>query len=787
MKRLISFILVICLALCFVGCDTADKGGTPGNTPVTEETLGAPTNLSAVLSGTVGVVTWAAVDNATSYTVTLNGDDGHTTSNTYYQILNVAVDYTISVVAHADGYTDSAAATVTLKKPEITIGIIGSSEVHSEGTLTLSATVGGTSNSAVTWSITDGGEYATIETVNNRAQITAKAVDSDKMITVRATSAEDSSVYAIKRITITAKPELTQGMLDALEGDKIGFEGYLIIDLYSMATNRFYTTFSYDIKTAMDGTNWFAQYEAGSGILADLYYKNKDGIASLVSVSFTNEESFTPMEDRNGNAVSWEDSGLYNNFVDLDAADFPLDEKTWRRTYDGDDDNLAQRVVASACPYDFEAKNLSLIIEDGEVAGIYAESEDDYTVAEQYVARMSLTVAINIGDDVKVPTIHKYDYDEEFHAELKTALENMQALDNYTMDFLNIGANVVTSSYDMEGFEEAVTSDVCHFKPYLYTPDSNSGVGVGTGTKRYTGNEYGYVDRTEEDGDPLYNTYYTDGNVFKANRAYAKDFFNAKPSLTFAAELFTKRYVDEVDGTITYYVDSPMSSVASLFYYGVGNDVALYGLFAQEGYTSATSSFTPYVVVKDGYIVESGFYYYLGYLYGVVEIAYGKFNETTIDDTVVEKLEAMETRQVPTSWSQVTISVSSSSANTAEDEEENALDYLKDFFKDDDIADKLPYFGVVLGDTYGFGLTQFKLYQQILRPSIVFYFDVPLDVDYSIETSLEAVRQQLYAAGYKHIGGDVFAKGEIYVQPLDNSLDLNINVWRMATTPAVGA
>ncbi len=776
-KKILSFILVICLGLCFIGCGNKTTDKTP---PPAPETLATPTNLTAVLSGNNGVVSWAAVDNATSYIVTLNGDE-KTTSNTYYQILNVAVDYEISVVAHADGYIDSEAATTTLSKPEITIGISGQSEVRSEGDRTFTATVNGTSNKAVTWSITDGEEYATID---GNGKLTAKKVSDDKLVTVKATSVEDPSVSAIKRITITAKPELTQSMLDALDGDKLGFEGYLVVNLYSIATGKFYSSISYDIKTAMDGTNWYAQYQMASGVASDLYYQNHEGIASLVSVSFMNDESFTPMLDDDNSPISWEASGLYNNFKNLSEADFnPPDDKTWRLTYHGADENLAQRIVASACPYDFVAKNFSLIVEDGEVAGIYAESQDDYSVAAQYIARMELTVALNTGDTVKVPTLRKYEYKEDFHGELKTALENMRSLDNYSLDFLNTGANVVTSTYDSEGFEETVTADICHFKPYAYAPESGN-VGSGNGVKNYSGDDYGYVDRSTADKS-LYNSYYaTEDGKFAATRAYEKEFSNAKPTFAFAAELFTQRYVDETEGTTTYYVDEPMSPVASMFYYGVGNDVALYGLFAQEGRTQ-TSTFTPYVVVKDGYIVESGFYYYLGYLYGVVEIHYSKFDTTTTEAGVKEKLDEMATRQIPTSWSQVMITVSSDD-DTEEDKEQNALEFLKTFYADEDIASKLPFFGNVLGDTYGFGLTTFKTYNHRPYNSVVFYYDVPLDVDYTIESSLAAVRAQLIEAGFTAGDDGVFTKGEIKVEPIDSSLDLNINIWRVATptTPA---
>ena len=39
-----------------------------------------------------------------------------------------------------------------------------------------------------------------------------------------------------------------------------------------------------------------------------------------------------------------------------------------------------------------------------------------------------------------------------------------------------------------------------------------------------------------------------------------------------------------------------MNPVASTFYYGVGSDINLYGIYASTGYISNTESFTPYWV-----------------------------------------------------------------------------------------------------------------------------------------------------------------------------------------------
>ena len=62
-------------------------------------------------------------------------------------------------------------------------------------------------------------------------------------------------------------------------------------------------------------------------------------------------------------------------------------------------------------------------------------------------------------------------------------------------------------------------------------------------------------------------------------------------------------------------------------------------------------------------------------------------------------------RQIPTKWDELTIEVSDSSSSTVDDVTTNALDYLKLFYGDENIGEKMPFFGDVLGDTYGFGLT----------------------------------------------------------------------------------
>lgn len=682
----------------------------------------------------------------------------------------------IKVVANADK-TKSATISITLNvtpikppvKDNISVGIKGSSEVKSGKTINLEAVVTGSDNQTVLWEVKSGSEFATID---SEGRLTASKVSGDKVIEVTATSLADTSVVTTKVITIVAKPELTQEMLDALNVDTIGFEGYININLYTIGIySKLHSTHITVVKTAMDGTNWYAEYLNGdTNTQMGLYYRNHDQKACQVSVSFMNEEQYTPMQADDGSSVSWEDAGLYNNLKGLKLSDFQFNEKTWRYEYVGSDERLDEKIVASANPYDFIADGFSLIIEDGEILGIYAKSKDDYSIAVGYKAIQELIVAINFDETVDVKRITKFSHENGVHDELAEAIANMRALKSYTLDFKSIIASYMYTGLVQSGYTEYVTQNDCYFLPYSVTYDKK-----GNEIHNYQENaDYGY----HKINDNLYNTFFTDkAGGYNATRAYQTDFSAAKPTFAFAAEIFRSYYINAKDGTTTYYVDNVMSSVASTFYYGVGNDENLYGLFATEGRISSTETFTPYVVVKDGYIIEAAFYFYVGSMYGVVEVKYSDFNETEIPQDVNIDFTP---RQVPTSWSELTVNVSSDGPSTVDDEEVNALEYFKTFYGNDNIDNELPFFGNVLGDTYGFGLTT------IYTPggtsnaelSVVLYYDVPLGLDYTIDAPLKDIKDYLVSLGFVENKYGEFNKDNIWISPQDSNLDLVIYVWK---------
>lgn len=427
-------------------------------------------------------------------------------------------------------------------QPEpVSIEITNETKIISGRTIELNAKVIGVSNKEVTWEIVSGSEYVTLE----GNQLSAKEVTKDQEIEIKVTSVENKELSKTQKFSIVAIPVLTQEMLDALNVDKIGFDGYLQIDLYTISLfEEFYSTYTSALKTAMDGTNWYAEYlNAETGTKNSLYYKNHEGISCQVGVSLMNEELYSPQLDDNGLKISWIESGLYNNFKGLTLSDFTFDEETWRYTYTGSDSTFITRVSASANPYDFVPVSLSLIIEDGELMGIKIVGKDSYTVAQGYRAVQELNVFINTDQNMEVPSVNKYPHDPAHHDALNEAINNMKALNSYTLDFEKL-ESVYGSTPQASGYQEIVTKDVCLFTPYEVSVSNGSEIHTPIETSRYG---------MKKISDTLYNKFTKQNDGYVATRAYEENFSNAKASFAFAGEIFRTYSYDEETETTTLY------------------------------------------------------------------------------------------------------------------------------------------------------------------------------------------------------------------------------------------
>ena len=92
----------------------------------------------------------------------------------------------------------------------------------------------------------------------------------------------------------------------------------------------------------------------------------------------------------------------------------------------------------------------------------------------------------------------------------------------------------------------------------------------------------------------------------------------------------------------------------------------------------------------------------------------------------------------------------------------------------------MPFFGVPLGDTYGFGLTTLHMPggSSNAEKAILFYYDVPLGTDYTIDEPLNDIAKYLISLGFVKNKYNEFSKDDIVIAPTDSSLDLVIYVWK---------
>ena len=92
----------------------------------------------------------------------------------------------------------------------------------------------------------------------------------------------------------------------------------------------------------------------------------------------------------------------------------------------------------------------------------------------------------------------------------------------------------------------------------------------------------------------------------------------------------------------------------------------------------------------------------------------------------------------------------------------------------------MPFFGTPLGDSFGFSIQSSKVPggTRYGIPAITFYYDVPLDTDLTITSSMNAVKDYLLSLGYEKNAYGEFVKGDITVKVEDVDLDLNIHVWK---------
>jgi hypothetical protein len=846
-KRILSLLLAVAMTLSFfVSC-----GGNPGNTSENSN-LAAPANVAV---DEHGVVTWDRVDNAVMYYVYYGEQKAFVQSESFTlpepdQKCTISVQ---AVVKTANGNYDTEKSAgieyepyvepfdpsvvkiaITADKTVIKSGATGTGK----NTVTFKAIVNNAEKDAdtsVKWTIVSGKESVESSSAKgNEFTLTAKGdVTGDSDIIVAATSVAYPQISARKSVEIVSKPTLTQAMLDkAASSDKIGFEGYVNIDVYTRVQGnkgKLHTSQISTIKTSMSGESdanektrntWSAEYLNGSlGITQQIYCrKDSEGRACEIGVSFMNEEQLYPVKDDSGNVVTWEESGYYNNFVGLSVSDFYLDEETWRYTYDTKNNGFdkVRKMIASANPYEFEPKNLELIIDGDEIIGISSVSEDSLSIVEGYISVQTLRAVFNVGDNVNVTTIGKFKTLEEYKNDetedgqamyerlsiLNEAIENMRSLKSYKTKFskeevTSLGVQLTTR----EGYDEVVAEDYRYFTGCTLTTVNNQTVRNYNSTGMYG---YKKIDgRTD-----IYNSFVDarekadESLAFRAARAFTGDFEESKPSFAFSPEIFTSTAYTNQSGYDEYYfyADGTMTQVATTWYQSLGSDDQLYGIFAKVAQNASGQTIPPFIIVKKGddgkwYIEYAAFYYDLGMMQGAIQIEFGEYNTAEIDSATLAAIDATGTRELPAKWNdlQIVTTVKDEASGKDVDKYTAAGDFMfggngvEGYFGTTlfPIRDaELPFFGdkECFGDTFAVGSATYFNATDItgtnyVQNAMLLWYDVPLDIDYTITSSLEKAYKFLEGKGFVKGSDNAYRKGNLCVRPVDSSLDLHVYVW----------
>jgi hypothetical protein len=201
----VTFLSVLLLSSTFGGC-----GGTGGGgfTPAPTATISA--SPTTIVSGSSATLTGSCT-NATSATASASPADSNW-SGTVAMSGSAKVSPTATtkytLTCNGNGVSASADATVTVTAPvpvSVTISPKTAS-AYTNGTQQFSATVSGSSNTAVTWSVNNvTGGNATIGTVNSSGLYTAPAtVPNPATVTVTATSVADTKQFDSAAISIVA-------------------------------------------------------------------------------------------------------------------------------------------------------------------------------------------------------------------------------------------------------------------------------------------------------------------------------------------------------------------------------------------------------------------------------------------------------------------------------------------------------------------------------------------------------------------------------------------------------
>ena len=569
------------------------------------------------------------------------------------------------------------------------------SQIKKGDSVQVTARVTGAKNTKVTWSVS----HPDVVSVDENGLVTMVGdINIDTIITVTATSVENSTVKATKTIIAKAPVvdgrvgELTSDMLVAIGNPSITVTG-TVTDVYNdIATPANSSNEVYEFTVEMADGAWRGSWnhQGSKNVIVNNYRRgDKDGIKDQNGNS--GHEMLEMIIDKNNTVYAksikdymsfpavWESQHLWNHLSNLNVNKFTYDVENNVYKYNIDPENIDDMYLMTYFAFSLTPilgnedtfMELYLYVEDGKITKLVAQTavemlgnDPENPDATQYTV-ISIDFS-KVGTTV-VPDPTPYEA-AQYADKLEAAFEKMKDATNYTFYVVdNMNAMPDTGDYDLysvNGAASVSTSNTVLSAPYQNGTSSVGTAGsIGyvtpeaivisvTGKYSYTLDGQNY--HTEYSGykqnsDGTYDEFKCDAQGFYGTKKVSGNILDLMPDFDLSANIFklTGMMINENTGKFEYTFALREASIT--------RDVAMQlCAYSYADDAAATSSMLLSITVDDdGNLISIQFPYDLSGVYsGSCKVSYKNVGTTTIAEGAFDNYRP---RVPETAWSQYTL------------------------------------------------------------------------------------------------------------------------------------
>ena len=569
------------------------------------------------------------------------------------------------------------------------------SQIKKGDSVQVTARVTGAKNTKVTWSVS----HPDVVSVDENGLVTMVGdINIDTIITVTATSVENSTVKATKTLIAKAPVvdgrvgELTSDMLVAIGNPSITVTG-TVTDVYNdIATPANSSNEVYEFTVEMADGAWRGSWnhQGSKNVIVNNYRRgDKDGIKDQNGNS--GHEMLEMIIDKNNTVYAksikdymsfpavWESQHLWNHLSNLNVNKFTYDVENNVYKYNIDPENIDDMYLMTYFAFSLTPilgnedtfMELYLYVEDSKITKLVAQTavemlgnDPENPDATQYTV-ISIDFS-KVGTTV-VPDPTPYEA-AQYADKLEAALEKMKDATNYTFYVVdNMNAMPDTGDYDLysvNGAASVSTSNTVLSAPYQNGTSSVGTAGsVGyvtpeaivisvTGKYSYTLDGQNY--HTEYSGykqnsDGTYDEFECDAQGFYGTKKVSGNILDLMPDFDLSANIFklTGMMINENTGKFEYTFALREASIT--------RDVAMQlCAYSYADDAAATSSMLLSITVDDdGNLISIQFPYDLSGVYGgSCKVSYKNVGTTTIAEGAFDNYRP---RVPETAWSQYTL------------------------------------------------------------------------------------------------------------------------------------